>query len=276
MKRFPWVLCAAAALFLGSDLFTSGAFAEPKKEGAKKAKKNKPKKDRKQGAPQQVSEISLEAMKKELNLTAEQETKLQTLWEERAKALSEWEATPAGQRLSQLRDELALASGSKRTSLLSQIRMLESQRELIEQRFDAKMLALLTAEQRAKWLGYQLYGDVCRRLQEKSVLLTTEQAEKVRALCNSAGKRLPATPTSSSMARMRSLLLREIFEEVLTDKQRKAIDPDYKAKGERRRSSDRRRNDRYSRGRRNRGQRINLRGGKAGKLQPLPKATPRE
>lgn len=274
MKRSAWVLCGVAALLVIAHLGLSEAFSAPKKADAKKADakkaKKKPKKRPKVAPAPEIGEVSFEAMKRELDLNAAQEEKLQALWEDRAKALNEWDATPQGMKLAKVRDDLPLATGSERATLASQLRMLEAQRKQVAQRFDAKILALLSAEQRAKWLGYLLYTELCRRFQSKSVYLSAEQADKVRSMCNVAGKKLPAAPTAGAMARMRSLLAREIFNRVLDAKQKKSIVPDYKEKGAKKRAGGKKRN------KRRKGKGKGKLGGAGGKLPPLPKATPKK
>ena len=78
---------------------------------------------------------------------------------------------------------------------------------------------------------------------------------------------MPAVPTASSKSRMVSRLAREIFNRVLTDKQRKTVNPDYKAASKKKSGG----RDKNRRNRRNKNNRNNkLLSGK-GKLAPLAK-----
>ena len=262
MKRFGWVLCGfvAVLLMVGATVGeTSGA--GPKKKGgeAKKAaaKKAPAKEKRKAAAPRKTldEEVSFSVMQRELTLTEAQRTKLQELWSKRDKLLSDWDASAPGQKLVELKGELALASPTDRSSLLSRIGPLAAQRSFVDRGIMGQIMAVLTPAQKLKWNAFLLRREVNKVLASKGVVLTSAQEQKMRLGCEKLAKSLPGVPSGADMARAKAQLGNAMFAEVLTDAQRKKINPNYRApkKNDGRNNRDRnnRNNNRNNRNNRN-------------------------
>ena len=241
MNRLRCFLGAVAAAWLISTAAASHAAAAPRasKPNAKKqkgaAKANRKDRNKKKGGSQsrlakEPGEVSFATMRRELGLEPDQAAKLRELWQQRDEALAQWDATSQGQRLVQLRDQLPLTVGAERASLASQTRSLEAQRGQVAQHHDAKILAVLNAEQRARWLGFLLYRIALGRLREWGVHLTAEQAREARTVCDRAAAPLPTAPEGAAMDRAAAEAAREIHAGTLTDKQRQTINPEDKPK----------------------------------------------
>lgn len=240
MKRRRRLVCGLAVGLLICLTAASDSPAAPKKgkpkAGKRKAKDKagKKQKGKKQGkskpkAAANAGKVSFATMKRELNLKPRQAAKLRGLWQQRDGALADWDASPEGMSLVQLREKLILTPGPGRATVAGQVRSLQAQRDQIAHRYDAKILAVLTAQQRVKWLGFLLYRRVLNRSSEMAVHLTAEQGRQARAVCNRVAKTLPAAPDSAAMARAAAEAAREIFAEVFTDKQRKTAEPGYES-----------------------------------------------
>ena len=100
---------------------------------------------------------------------------------------------------------------------------------------DAKVLALLTDEQKTTWAGYHFRHKVMRPLWK--VELTEDQDAKVIALCTEAVGELEDDKDARARVAAVKKLRAKIVKEILTDEQRKALK---KARGERRRRREKR------------------------------------
>ena len=237
MNRVGWFFCGlAGAMLMSSWAFSPAAAAgkkpkpEARKKGAKKAGKKAAKKGPASKAPARPGRPSFEAMKAQLDLAPAQRKRLQPLWKRRRKALADWDITDQGEMLRQQRERLVLTPGPERAGIAAQVRALQAQRRGVENQHDLKIWGVLNPGQRAKWFGSLLYGYAVGQLGERDVHLTGEQAGKVRAVCNRIGHSMSAAPDVATMDRTRARVLREIYAEVLTGKQRGDARPDRKAK----------------------------------------------
>jgi hypothetical protein len=273
MKRLGCCLCGLAAGWLIAAAAVPDASAAPKKnkdrakkqKGARKAKAGEKQGKKKKGKSQPQSagkpgEVSFASMRRELHLNKKQANELRPLWQERDRSLADWDATDQGLKLAQLREQLVLTPGPERASLATQVRYLQAQRDRIARKHDAKILAVLNGEQRAKWLGFLLYRGAVIRLGQRGVHLTTDQARQARDVCNSIAAALPTAPDQATMDQAQSRALREIFASILTAKQRKGIDPDSKGEKDRKKAHKNKKKNRSGR-RRSGGRRQGRRGG---------------
>jgi len=103
--------------------------------------------------------------------------------------------------------------------------LLEKRRE-IQEKFEKKIMAILTPEQEGRWLGYVLYRQLTGQAQ--ALGLSDAQHKQTRSLCDEAGKKLAALPPAEkateadarqAMTIQRGLVDRFIGE-VLTEAQR--------------------------------------------------------
>ena len=242
-----------ATLLVVGTVATQTSVAEPKKKAGKAKVKKAPGK-RKRKAPRAMKAVdevlSFSVMARELTLTDAQRTKLQELWAKRDKLLSDWDASAPGQKLVALQGELALAAPTERSSLLSRIRPLTAQRSFVDRGIMGQIMGVLTPEQKLKWKAFLLRREVDKVLAGKGVALTSEQEQKMRRGCEKLAKTLPNVPSSADMARVKAMLGNAMFSEVLTDAQRKKINPNYR--GNKKESGNKKKNNNKNNNKKNR------------------------
>lgn len=230
MKRLGWLLWAvvvvlASGLVLGADAKKKGGAnkndAAAKKKAAAAKKKGKAHNG---GGP---GEISLATMDREVNLSPQQRGKMKPLWDQRDQALADWDTGVRGRRLRDLELDLRAASGRDKSRVLAMIKPLREEREAAAARFDYKIRAILTNQQKVQWTAFLLWRDMVRLFKER-INLTGSQMGDVRELCKKAAEHLPVAPDNSTMSMMRSKLARAIYDRVLTDSQRKTLNPGHK------------------------------------------------
>ena len=231
MKRIGFLLSLVAML----GVLASSLPAAAKKAAAPKKKAAAKKKPAAKAAAKAAGEISLATMKQEVpDLSAAQLEKLEKLWAARDKALADWDAAPQGARLAKLQEGAQLGASSSR----AEIGLLLAARDGVRQTHDAKILAVLTPAQQAKWTGFLLYKYLSEKLSEKGAALTPGQATEARSLCDRAARARPG----AGVMQLRGPVFEAIFERVLTDQQRKAVNPNYKAKSDKKKNNNRNNN----------------------------------
>jgi hypothetical protein len=95
--------------------------------------------------------------------------------------------------------------------------------DTIETEHQAKILAVLTAEQRETWEGFRLWRDLMRRYRRAE--LSDEQKAQVRALADAAAKEFLAVQGEEQEAhkakeKIQKQLRQRVEAEVLTDEQK--------------------------------------------------------
>ena len=284
MKRLGWLLCPVAAVVLVSGLALSadaknkGAAAKKKAaDGKKKGQAGAKKKSKvHKGGP--AGEITLAVMTRELSLTAEQRGKIKPLWGQRDQALANWDGEIKGRKLKDLELDLKAAAGQDRGRVLAMIKPLRAKREVAAAAYDYKIRALLTTSRKTEWTAFLLARDLVRLFNER-IDLTGSQADDIRQLCKKAAQRMPLAPDKTTMSMMRSRLAGEIFDRILTDAQRKTLNPGHKTakkSSSKKKNNNRNRNNRNNRNRNNRNRNRNKNNNKQvakSRSVPMPKST---
>jgi len=214
MRRYGWFLSALAALCLAAPVSLGG-------EAGDRPKKQRPAKKK----PGLRGEHAM--MANVLKLDDETKAKFADVVKAGAAAMQEWtkangakwkEVTKA------LRDARKNKDKDKLKELTPQFNELRKGRDKVMADGKAKVLELLTDEQKAVWEGFILRRTLMRWF--KGAKLTDEQKQQMQKLCEEKAKTMPAaTDQKSRRARYQAMnkLRAEIVEKVLTDEQREAV-----------------------------------------------------
>jgi len=128
-------------------------------------------------------------------------------------------------KLKELRAAMKAARKAKNKekvkAVKAELKQLRKARAPLVAELDAKVLALLTDEQKTAWAGHQFRQQVMRSL--RKVELTEDQDIKVIALCTEAAGELGDGKDAKATAAAVKKLRAKIVKEVLTDEQRKAL-----------------------------------------------------
>jgi len=114
---------------------------------------------------------------------------------------------------------------------MTDARPLMEARRAVRQKYEQKIMDLLTPTQEARWLGYVLYDQMVR--QAEVLGMSEKQKTKTRALCDATGKKLAALPPptettpedSQKAARLQQSMINQFVNEILTDDQREQLRP---------------------------------------------------
>ena len=171
MKRVT--LCVAAVALL---CWTAGAAwaQEPKQTKAEKPKAAK--------AETKKLKSELAKMDEVVKLTDEQKTQIAALEEAMNKDVKAFQTENQG-KFAELDKAIkdARAKGDKEAlaKLEKELAELRAKRELITKGYNDKIMAVLTSEQKAKWLEHLVVAPVLEKL--KAVNLTPDQTDKIKA-----------------------------------------------------------------------------------------------
>lgn len=128
-------------------------------------------------------------------------------------------------KLKELRAAMKAARKAKNKekvkAIKAELKQLRGPRATLVAELDAKVLALLTDEQKTAWAGHQFRQQVMRSL--RKVELTEDQDIKVIALCTEAAGELGDGKDAKARAVAVKKVRAQIVKEVLTDEQRKAL-----------------------------------------------------
>ena len=217
MTRLNCILCISTALMpyvtlvaAESDSRTKAAATQPSNSAAPQ--------------PELLGEYALIATQAEL--TDAQKSQLATIAKEGRDAEAHMRAANQ-ERLDRLQKNLAEArrTGDKDSlsSTLQEIMRINSAASKAKKAYEARVLGLLTPEQKTKWAGFVLYREVCRTLPKAN--LTDDQKVTVRELCDDASLELgdDALKKFGKTVAARRKLRDRIKTEILTDQQRKAM-----------------------------------------------------
>ena len=214
MKRWGWAASIWAVLLLAAPV----ALAE---EGV-----DKPKPAKKKKGPRKKAGLRGEyaMMANILKLDAETKAKFTEAVLAGAKAMKEWN-TANGAKWKELmtarRQAWKKKDQDKIKELTPQFNELRASREKVAAEGKAKIMELLTDEQKAVWEGFVLRRSLGRWF--RGIKLTDEQKAQMQTLCEEKAKTLPAaTDPKNRRARNQAMnkLRDEIAEKILTDEQR--------------------------------------------------------
>jgi len=162
-------------------------------------------------------------MVKECSLTADQQTKLEEKVKAMNAALTDWD-TRHKEQLTKLNADIKAAKDAKDQEKLrglrQQLKMLQADRNGLQQQHRKGILNLLTPEQRQTWAVYNIQLDVTRRFAK--VKLTDDQRAKIKTLCEATLAEMDKLPADQQKARtaLKTKLYSTVEQQVLTDEQR--------------------------------------------------------
>ena len=226
MRRSKWwVGPLVAMVVMCSPVLIERTAVGQDARAAKKAKKRPDRAKKERPARQKGPRGEWAIMAKVLEMNEAQTTDLMKAVESSGKAVADWNAGAAGQKLKELREEAKKAREAKdkeKTKSLSQ-EMNSLQKELSELQAaqKAQIMDLLTAEQKAKWAGFTLYRNVMRRY--KRVKPDEGQDKQLRDLCAAKAKDQPASSDRKAYGAAMKALYGEIEENILTAAQREEL-----------------------------------------------------
>ena len=198
-------------------------------EKPKVANREKAREEKKTGQPQTKPALRGEyaIMGKTLKLDEETRAKLQAQVEANKKAMTDLEAAQKVE-LAELREAIVAAKKArdkeKLTELQTKRQALDAAKAKLKAEGTAKIMALLTEEQRAAWNAFTVRRAVMTRF--KKMKLSEEQLSQIEKLCAAAAKTMPAAAgdqdKEAKKARTEAYdkLYGEIYQQVLTDEQR--------------------------------------------------------
>jgi hypothetical protein len=160
-------------------------------------------------------------MADELGMQEPQRRRLAQTIEAKEKALQVWDQRN-GKRLDTLRQAISKAKSEGKEGLARQlepqVKAMEQARARVENAGEARIMAVLTPEQRAAWEGKKLAKEVLERF--RSVRLEADQVAKVEALSQEAAKQFKGVVTDEDLRAAADQLVPIVVERILTDAQR--------------------------------------------------------
>jgi Spy/CpxP family protein refolding chaperone len=215
MRKFGFLL-----VFLGGTLFLCQAVLAEDQPAAEK-----PVAKKKATKPKLSGEYAI--MGGVLKLDNETAAKIAELSKANMQAVKDWKTTK-GAKLAELRKALANARKAKDEKkieeLNKEIKALGEGEEKLQAEGMAKIMALLTDEQKAVWKGFCLRREITKRF--KGMKFTDEQTAQMQKLCEEAAKTMPAADgDEAAKARQEACgkVVDEISQKVLTDAQREEM-----------------------------------------------------
>lgn len=173
--------------------------------------------------PQLITGDDLDAMVKELKLGDDQAAKLKEKFAAKDAALVAWDKDNA-EKLSTANTAVDAARTSKDRAAMQKatddLKALYGQRNDLVNTKDAEIEASLPADQRTSWTGYKLNKVVIEKL--RNVIVTDDQAAKIRTMANDSAKELTAKDQAAFTASA-DKLTEKVKAEVLTDAQREQL-----------------------------------------------------
>ncbi|MDP6044987.1 MAG: hypothetical protein QGG25_05230 [Phycisphaerae bacterium] len=213
------LMCVGAFLLTASFVAVPEAGAAKKKAAARKKPAARKKQSKKGGVKTQFTSEDIYA---QMDFTPEQQTKFDAINEKLQAALEAWDASPKGQRLADLKNAMdeAVTPTEKRqaASKGSLIRQLQTERGLIEKRFDSQFQAILTPSQKGTRLGLKLCNSITAgKLGDQ---LKGDQVKKLKANCMRAGAAVAKGTISPARAEAQ---LQSMAVGMLSDAQKKKL-----------------------------------------------------
>jgi hypothetical protein len=206
-----------------------GKAAKDADGGGKKPGKRKGGKDGPFGEKARPFGADVDEIDSKVTLTADQKEKLGKLKESRDKMLGKWDAANqkrldlCEKRLSQLegKDNKDPRVQNARKQLVGTQKSLTASRANLENGYARKMFSLLSPEQRGKWNGPILKGEMEKEF--SLVFLEPAQQEKLEKLSDVQGRRLavPVDPESEACAKMINSMSTQVYRSLLNAEQKK-------------------------------------------------------
>ena len=164
-----------------------------------------------------------DALKANLELTEQQETKILALREKRDAALAKWDETHE-KRKTQVEEKLPGLMGKENARLREQaeayLKSLITGRARVAAPYDRQMFGVLTSTQRGKWNAPVLQEAAMKEF--NSPVLSGEQEDKLRALCERLGKIQSSPVSPETHASLLASLYKQVYQQVLDANQRKS------------------------------------------------------
>ncbi len=219
MKKLTLFACSLAVVLLtcGPVLAQDGqAKAKPKKANrAKKTRKAKPSALR--------GEYGI--MAGVLKFDDAQKAKLIEAIKINKTAERQWNESADGQKMQELSKAYAEArkgdDKEKTKSLAGQLKALKESRAKLQKDGKARVMAVLSDEQKTDWAAFSLQRRAMRRY--KKLKLTEDQLKQVKTLCAEAVTNRPAGTERKALVAADKKLMSDIAEKVLTDTQRQEL-----------------------------------------------------
>jgi Spy/CpxP family protein refolding chaperone len=173
----------------------------------------------------------LAIMVRECKLTDEQVTKLAESANAIMLQLAEWQKTNAD-KLAGFQKAFEAARTANDTAAIAKVQTdaqpVMQERMALIMKGQKGMMDILSPEQRSVWLGFITFRQLMAGM--ASVDMTTEQLTKIREICNAAGKDLDGIKVEgeagmAELLKVRTKLLSDIREKVLTAEQRAKLPP---------------------------------------------------
>lgn len=223
-------LLALAALSVGYGLAQDADPAPPdekpkkQKEAGKGKRGPKAQADRGEGGRKsRLFASDMDALKADMELTEEQVKKILAVREKRNAALAKWDETNE-KRKAQVEEKLPSLMGKEHAKLREQaeayLKSLPLARARAAAPFDKQMFAVLTATQRAKWNAPVLQEAAMKEF--SSPVLSGEQEDKLRALCEKLGKTQSTPVSAETHPSLMASLYKQVYLQVLDTYQKKS------------------------------------------------------
>ena len=213
-------------------LLCAPALADPGAEGGKKARKARTKKEKPARKKKPSGEYGM--MVSVLKMDEAQAEKLNQAVQKYQEAMKAWEAGASGQKYKELNDAAKKAredkDKEKMKSIAQDMKSVRKERDDLEAAEKAKIMEVLTEEQKAEWKGFTLYRSTVGRY--KRLNLTEDQDRQLRDLCKASAKDMPPSSDRKAYGAARKKLAQDIEEKILTDAQREELkkQPEKKAR----------------------------------------------
>ncbi|MFP4052659.1 MAG: hypothetical protein ACLFV7_02220 [Phycisphaerae bacterium] len=189
---------------------------KPKREKAKKNKGEKASKPR-QGEWEKVWMVVV----KEVELTEDQQATLKQKVEAKQQAINEWKQANAA-KLAELKksyNEAKNADKAKAKGIRIEMGKLSAEQKKLEAEKQAECMAVLAADQKAKWEGVQMFNKVIRRY--RKVNLDDGQKTRMKEICIAGVKDIEAAEGKNKKAAVKKV--EQGCAAVLTAEQREQV-----------------------------------------------------
>jgi Spy/CpxP family protein refolding chaperone len=225
MRRSTWLTSVAAALLLASSVLVVSSPAAAQEDGAKKVRKKKAGGDRQKGARKKRLPGEYGIMASVLKIEEPQLAKFNEAVKAYSEAMKAWQAGPDGAKLAELQKAMQEARKAKdkdkAKELGQELKPLMQKRMQVQTEEKARIMAVLTPEQKTTWAGFTVFRSAMGRY--KRLKLTKEQEQQVRDLCDAAAKTMPPSSDRKAYGQARKELDASIVEKVLKPEQKEQL-----------------------------------------------------
>ncbi len=223
MKKLTWFVGTLAAALL----VCAPAMAQD--DGAAKAKPEKPKRAAKAEKPDKAKTSGLKGeysiMASVVGMDDAQKAKLAEALEANKAAEQQWKDGD-GKKILELSKAAAEARKAgdkdKARKIAEDSKALKGSHAKLEEANKARILAVLSDEQKTRYAAFKLERQILQRFGKK-IDLTEDQQKQMKDLCTEAVKARPAGEDAKAANAADKKLLDEVEQKVLTDAQREAL-----------------------------------------------------